>query len=352
MRLSIVLAMLAAGCDGGEPAAAADLQMLAADLSAAADGTSCAEAIDLTHLGQPWSGSTVGAPSLTVSMCDPASSQSPALYFRYQVGAVAVDLIADVVVDPAAPWDALATARDDCSDPSTESACADAGGSQHLEVLGATGTVAIVVGGTTRLGNADRGGFTVSAHTRAVVAAGAACDPAGVTSRCGGDARCVAGRCTATSAAAECAAALDLTPALDSGGASASGRFLVFEPGYYAPSCTGDSDPGWPEQVYRFTVAQPSLFVATTDFPNQTDFDTALYLRQDSCDGAEVSCDDDISTANGLLRSRIQTMLLAGTYYLFVDTATAVTYGSFNAETRSFLVAASLMPLPTDGGAD
>lgn len=64
------------------------------------------------------------------------------------------------------------------------------------------------------------------------------------------------------------------------------------------------------------------VFVSTH---NSLGLDTVLYLRQATCDGAEVACNDD---ANGLTTSTLSVSgLQPGTYHLFVDTEAPSTVG-------------------------
>ncbi len=361
--MSALLAVVAFGavasvtaCDeAGVTSSDAALADLASgdDLAVPAMGRSCSQAIDLTPLIAPWAGSTVGGSSLTGAQCDGVANQAPEEYFTYDAGAAAIDVVVDVVVDAQHPWDALVSARSDCADASSEEFCADNGGSQHLELLGVSGVFSIIVDGTDLYGGSDQGAFTIAAHTRAIVGAGDACDANGVTNRCGGDTRCQSGSCVATSADLECAAAIDLTaPLAATGTATANGRFLIFEPGYFAGSCSADQDPSWPERLYQVTVSAPSLLTATTDDPNRTDFDTVVYLRQGACGGNETACDDDTDTNSGQLRSRFTTEVQPGLYYLFVDASTSITYGQFNLEPRDYSLTVSLTPLAVDAGHD
>jgi hypothetical protein len=63
--------------------------------------------------------------------------------------------------------------------------------------------------------------------------------------------------------------------------------------------------------------------VATTD-DAATRFDTVLYLRATTCDGAAVTCGDDVDAPAGNFRSTLSASALApGTYYLFVDGSSA-----------------------------
>ena len=76
-------------------------------------------------------------------------------------------------------------------------------------------------------------------------------------------------------------------------------------------SCAGSA--GGRERVYRLDLATRQRVVIEAS----AEFDTILYLRHGDCtdDGAEVKCNDDA----GPKRSRIDTVLDAGAYFIFVD---------------------------------
>ena len=81
---------------------------------------------------------------------------------------------------------------------------------------------------------------------------------------------------------------------------------------HYQALCAGNA--AGPENVILVQLAAPALMVFDIIAAN---YDTALFVRG-SCDeaGSEVACDDD---GGGGTRSRISTMLAAGTWYVFVD---------------------------------
>jgi len=76
-------------------------------------------------------------------------------------------------------------------------------------------------------------------------------------------------------------------------------------------SCAGSA--GGHERVYRLDLATRQRVVIELS----AEFDTVLYVRQGDCsdDAAEVKCNDDA----GPKRSRIDAVLDAGTYFVFVD---------------------------------
>jgi hypothetical protein len=83
---------------------------------------------------------------------------------------------------------------------------------------------------------------------------------------------------------------------------------------------TGCSDGSAPEVVYAWKPAKSG--VATFSTCGST-FDTLLYLRDGTCTGAELKCDDDrpsTVTCSETLSSWLQATVVAGhTYYIVVD---------------------------------
>lgn len=80
----------------------------------------------------------------------------------------------------------------------------------------------------------------------------------------------------------------------------------------YAPWASGECGGRGPERVYTFTLAEPARIIATSE-----GFDTVLYLREATCDGIEIACEDDIAETNR--GSRLSAALEPGTYFLFLD---------------------------------
>jgi hypothetical protein len=76
-------------------------------------------------------------------------------------------------------------------------------------------------------------------------------------------------------------------------------------------SCAGSA--GGRERIYRLDLATRQRVVIEVS----AEFDTILYVRQGDCtdDAAEVKCNDDA----GPKRSRIDAVLDAGAYFIFVD---------------------------------
>jgi hypothetical protein len=338
------------GCpedDGNQDMSAYDMRKRP-DLPAPGPGRTCAQAIDLTNETLPYSSSTANGISDTGAQCDPGGDLAPEIYFTYEAGTTPVDLLVDVAVDPSTPFDALVTARSDCQDQSTELFCADLSGSQHLEVLGASGTVTLVVDGTDSYMGDVEGDFTINVRKRPILALGDDCDVMGVNNRCGENTACRAGKCVASSADIECAAAVDLTTALQSGSTTVTGFVLPFETGFFLGSCAYSQFIGWPERIYKITVTTPVMLDANTDDDTGTDFDTVLYVTQGTCDGTEVQCHDDVDVNNGEYRSHLTTPLQPGTYYLIVDVSSASIYGAFDREPRNFKMTVALSSAATD----
>jgi hypothetical protein len=89
-------------------------------------------------------------------------------------------------------------------------------------------------------------------------------------------------------------------------------------------SCGGGPAP---ETVYRLVLTAPSSDVFVTT--HGTQFDTVVYMRRGCC-GAELGCNDN---ADGRSTSVLaQTGVPAGTYYIFVDGATAAAAGTFTVD--------------------
>ena len=87
-------------------------------------------------------------------------------------------------------------------------------------------------------------------------------------------------------------------------------------------SCGGGDAP---EAIFKIALPVTSdLFITT----HGTRFNTVVYLRRDNCCGDEVACNDD---ADGRSTSVIAEKGLApGTYYIYVDGATASDAGPFS----------------------
>jgi hypothetical protein len=80
-----------------------------------------------------------------------------------------------------------------------------------------------------------------------------------------------------------------------------------------------------PERVFRWTPAASGVATISTCNGAATAYDTVVYLRQGTCSGAEVACNDDTagcftSEPNDHHASRIAPNVVAGqTYFIVVD---------------------------------
>ena len=79
------------------------------------------------------------------------------------------------------------------------------------------------------------------------------------------------------------------------------------------PGCSSASDG--PEMVYRIDIPSQKRLLLELD----ARYDAILYVRKEDCTSqdAEVKCNDDDN--NNAMKSRIDTVVEAGTYYVFVD---------------------------------
>lgn len=92
-----------------------------------------------------------------------------------------------------------------------------------------------------------------------------------------------------------------------------------------SPICGGQGQ----ETAYRFTLTQPAIIVATTEFDDTT-LDTVLYLRRACSDASsEIACNDDIDSAADVDRSRIEVNIDAGMYFLLVDASNIDSAGEY-----------------------
>ena len=89
-------------------------------------------------------------------------------------------------------------------------------------------------------------------------------------------------------------------------------------------SCGGDAAP---ENVFKILLfAKSDLFVTT----HGTAFDTVVYLRRGCCDGLEVACNDDADSRGTSVLAAPG--LTPGTYYVYVDGASASDAGDFSVD--------------------
>ena len=104
----------------------------------------------------------------------------------------------------------------------------------------------------------------------------------------------------------------------------------------FAPWDRGSCGGNGPERVYTFTVTERVRWSAMSE-----GFDTTLYLRQASCGGAEVDCNDDIDTDTNR-GSSITATLAPGDYFLFVD--------AYDGDVSAFTLTLDFAPTAFDAG--
>lgn len=93
------------------------------------------------------------------------------------------------------------------------------------------------------------------------------------------------------------------------------------EPDIFHASCANGARG--PDRVYRLDVQQESRL----QLYQETDYDGVLYVRRACADqGSEVACNDD---AEDTQHSRINTILPAGTYYVFTDGFSSQAAGNY-----------------------
>jgi hypothetical protein len=294
-------------------------------------GATCQLAVELSP-GDTYAGDTTGLPNSAGGSCAAGSIEAGDALHVFELGDTPLDLVLDVAVDETAepPFDVVLHARATCSQAATELGCANAGWSEHLELLEVSGTVYVAVDGTHQHGGARTGPYELSSASRAILAANAACTPGDPAARCAGGHRCVAQVCVEDSAALACGQATDVSAALAGGEVELSGTTYAYGGDFYQGGCAHDPGGGFAEDVVMFSVAETVRFEASTDF-SETTFDTVLYLRDGACDGAEIACHDDVDLPGNNLRSHlIVPALPAGTYYLIIDGSSASPgYGAY-----------------------
>jgi hypothetical protein len=93
--------------------------------------------------------------------------------------------------------------------------------------------------------------------------------------------------------------------------------------------------PGVFATAYVLNLLEPKVLVVTTDMPG-TATDTVVDIRSAMCDqpGAEVACNNDISTMNK--KSTVKKALTPGIYYIIVSSATGGIGGNFQLSVSTF----------------
>ena len=93
-----------------------------------------------------------------------------------------------------------------------------------------------------------------------------------------------------------------------------------------ATGCSAST--GGREVFYRLQITARSEVTLRA-----TGFDTVLYLRRDTCTGAQVACNDDEDLAHGVTGSLLRATLDPGTYYVVLDGWDAAAFGDFTLTT-------------------
>ena len=89
-------------------------------------------------------------------------------------------------------------------------------------------------------------------------------------------------------------------------------------------SCGGDFSA--PEQIFAWTPSTSHVATLRTT-GRTTDYDTTLYVREESCLSADVACNDD--AVPGTFQSSVTLPVVAGTRYFIVVDGFGVEAGSF-----------------------
>lgn len=112
-------------------------------------------------------------------------------------------------------------------------------------------------------------------------------------------------------------------------------------------TCAGRSRS--PDQVWTFSVRQPTLLRLETVAPPFGQYDTALHVRSSTCAAAaaEIACDDD--GGQGTL-SRIERTFDPGTYFVFVDGFSTNSDGEYRLEVEQ-LAPLTQITFPATGDA-
>lgn len=204
--------------------------------------------------------------------------------------------------------DTLIYIRSECMNASTEVVCdteSGMGDNGSYRLTSPTpGRYQIFIDGETA------GDFVGRIET--LLPAGADCDPANARDRCGAELTCTNQKCSS----AACPLADMLT------GAATYTRTAITSTAVreHAGSCGDGFDGGVraPELIYQLILAAPASNVRVSTESPMTDYDSLIYMRQFTCTGTEVGCDDD--TISGAGASQFDTGALpAGDYYIFVD---------------------------------
>ncbi|MBI5516319.1 MAG: PPC domain-containing protein [Deltaproteobacteria bacterium] len=261
--------------------------------SGASDVGTCANPIPLT-MGQTVTGDTRRARDRATGGClgggegdEGGGDGAPDLVYQLTVESRQQVTVA---VEQDEDYDGAVFLRQACDDPSSEVACNDdAGDTSHSRVSATLepGTYFVYVDGF----GSSSGRFSMTVTGQAVPTPAEVCQDVQV-----------------------------LTP-----NQPVSGQTSAGDPSVFNARCA-DRAPG-PEHVYRLEVPNESRLQLQQESPNH---DGVLYVRRACADeGSELSCNDD---SDDTQHSRINTILPAGTYYVFSDAYRQDGGGSFSLE--------------------
>lgn len=223
-------------------------------------------------------------------------------------------------------FDTVVFARSSCGDTATQIGCDDDGGTgtgpSRMSILVAHGTpVFLFVDG---YDDGDHGAFTLNTHLVSVAPAGGACEPDGSGLRCAPHLICA----PAVGGGHTCTSGVDLGCGVD---VPVYDLTLVDGVGHFATttattangvtgSCTaaGGSDN---DVAFKFTMPVTGRFSVDLG----VSFDSATYVYQGSCGGAELLCSDSPDFA-----AMYVPLITAGTVvYVVVDGWHSGSHGEF-----------------------
>ena len=264
-------------------------------------------------------GSTAAGSSEFRASCALGSDVSPEEVWTHTVpaGTGVVDVVVTATLAGMPPdYQPVVSIRGACDDPATELGCGVGPLGEATAVALAVDASAadvdltIIVDGTPDTGGFGSGTYDVDVSYRPVLGSGTACDPAGVSDRCGAGLTCVdpgpgMDQCTPSGTC--------VTPEAVVGGVAAGS--LSTGTGMLQGSCAPAGD--YAESVY--TVSTPVLqdLVVSTIHPG-TVADTVVYVLENTCAGAELGCNDDSGPAGELSSELIIWDAVPGTDYLVV----------------------------------
>jgi hypothetical protein len=211
--------------------------------------------------------------------------------------------------DEGADADTMLYLRRDCADPATEVLCNlefGMGDSTSSRVLAPpAGRYYVVIDGQTAGDYAGR--------IQTLLPKGATCDPTNARDRCAPSFTCTNNTCVD--------AACPLAGTLMGANNYVRNVTTTNAARDYAGTCGEGNDGGVraPEVVYQLIIPLGGVAnVRVSTDSSMTNYDSLVYMRQFTCTGTEVGCDDD--AIDGAGPSLFDTgPLPAGDYYIFVD---------------------------------